>query len=414
MARATACLSAMLAAACMAGAAQAELHIEGETRLRYETLSAPFRAGAEGSDQQVSWRSRLLIEARGETLDAGLELFDSRAFLTDEGSRLSSTMINTLDVLQAYVRWRPSEHAEVQAGRFVMNVGSRRLIGENAYRNWPNAFEGVRAAFEPRPGWRVDAFYTAPVRRRPSDFASLLDNEQAFDEGDWDTRFYGGHLTLDDGVAGADFEIYAYGFDQEDGAVLLTPGMRLSRGSAPGRFDFDIEVIAQTGAIERAGPDLDVTASTLHLEAGYTFDAPWRPRLSAQYVYASGDEDPFDAAFERFNPFYSLRRGDLGQTGLFGPFDRDNISAIGVRLDVRKGPVRGHLFIQDVDLASDRDRWRRGRFSDPTGAAGDDVGFVVDAQLRWWIVADRVRLDTGAALARQAPLRENRPRRAGR
>ena len=135
MARATACLSALLAAASVAGAAHAELHVEGETRLRYETLSAPFRAGAEGSDQQVSWRSRLLMEARGETLDAGLELFDSRAFLTDEGSRLSSTMINTLDVLQAYARWRPSETAEVQAGRFVMNVGSRRLVGENAYRN---------------------------------------------------------------------------------------------------------------------------------------------------------------------------------------------------------------------------------------------------------------------------------------
>lgn len=365
---------------------------EGSTRIRYETLSAPFRAGREGSDQQVSWRTRALGEYKADRITFGAEFFDSRAWLTDEGSVLSSTAINTLEVLQAYVR-ADIEGGEVQAGRFVMNVGSRRLAGENSFRNFPATFEGVRGAFTLFEGLKLDAFYTAPVERKPGDRASLLDNEHEFDEADWDTRFWAAHLTRSDLAPGVDGEVYLYGRTIDGGTDLYTLGARLS--GERGKADFDLETMWQTG---ETGAGLDVASAFVLAETGYQFDGDWSPRLSAQLVYASGDEDAGDGEWNRFDRLYGLRRGVLGQTGIFGPLDLENIIALGVRLEVARGPVSAHVLVQDVSLASDTDRWRRAGLRDVTGASGDHVGQVIDTRLQWWLQRDVLRLEAGAAV----------------
>lgn len=379
------------------------LTIEASTRVRYETLSAPYRAGREGSDQQVSWRTRILGEYDAGRVSLGGELFDSRAWLTDEGSVLSSTAINTLEVLQAYVRL-DLDGGELQAGRFVMNVGSRKLAGENSFRNFPNSFEGVRGAFTLSDSVTLDAFYTAPVRRKPGDRASLLDNEHAFDEGDWDTRFWAAHLTRTDLALGIDGEVYLYGLNEDGGDDLYTVGARLSGGRDA--VDFDVEAMWQTG---ETGAGLDVASAFVYADAGYTFDGAWSPRLSAQLVYASGDEDPFDAEDNRWDLLYGLRRGALGQTGIFGPLDFENIIALGARLEVARGPVSAHVLVQDVSLASDTDRWKRAGLRDLTGASGDHVGQIFDTRLRWWLAPDVWRLETGASILFKGDFAKNAP-----
>jgi len=365
---------------------------EGSTRVGYETVSAPFRAGREGSDQQVSWRTRALGEYDAGRLDFGVELFDSRAWLTDEGSVLASTAINTLEILQAYVR-ADIDGGELKAGRFVLNVGSRRLVGENSFRNFPNTFEGVRGAFTLADGLKLDAFYTAPVERQPGDRASLLDNAHAFDEADWDTRFWAAHLTRADLAPGVDGEVYVYGLNEDGGDELYTLGARVSGERGPA--DFDLEAIWQTG---ETGAGDDVAAAFVYADAGYSFEGSWSPRLSAQLVYASGDADPLDAEDNRFDRLYGLRRGALGQTGIFGPLDFENIIALGARAEVSRGPLSAHLLVQDVRLASDTDRWRRSGLRDSSGASGSSVGQIIDTRLRWWIQRDVLRLEAGAAV----------------
>jgi hypothetical protein len=373
-------------------AAASPFTFEASTRVRYESLSDAYRAGRNGSDQQISWRTRALAEYDAGPIIVGGEFFDSRAYLTDGGSFLTSTAINTLEVLQAYVR-AGFDGGEIQAGRFVMNVGSRRLVGENSFRNFPNTFEGVRGEFELGDSLQLDVFYTAPVSRQPGDRASLLDNAHEFDEADWDTRFWAAHLTREAIAPGLTGEVYLYGLNEDGGDDRYTFGVRLAgtRGAA----DFDMEAMIQTG---ETGAGDDVAAHNLHAEAGYSFHGAWSPRLSLQLVYASGDEDPLDAEDNRFDRLYGLRRGQLGQTGIFGPLDVENIVAWGARLEVRRGPVQAHLLMQDVSLASGADRWRRAGLRDVTGASGDHVGRVVDSRLRWWIVPDQYRLETGAAV----------------
>jgi hypothetical protein len=365
---------------------------EGSTRIRYETLSAPFRAGREGSDQQLSWRTRALGKYNAGRFDFGVELFDARAWLTDEGGVVASTAINTLELLQAYVR-ADIDGGEVQAGRFVLNVGSRRLAGENSFRNFPSTFEGVRGAFTLAEGLRLDAFYTAPVERKPGDRASLLDNGHEFDEADWDTRFWAAHLTRADLVPGVNGEVYLYGLNEDGGDDLYTLGTRLSGGR--GKADFDFEAMWQSG---ETGTGDDVAAAFVYAGAGYSFEGSWSPRLSAQLVYASGDSDPLDAEDNRFDRLYGLRRGALGQTGIFGPLDFENIIALGVRAEVSRGPLSAHLLVQDARLASDTDRSRRSGLRDSSGASGGSVGQIIDTRLRWWIQRDVLRLEAGAAV----------------
>ena len=403
-------LSGVIAAAGLAGPSLADdapaaspFTFEGSTRVRYETLSAAYRAGREGSDQQLSVRTRAKLEYDAGAVTFGGELFDSRAWLTDDGSFLTTTAINTLDILQAFVR-ADFDGGEVQAGRFVMNVGSRRLVGENSFRNSPANFEGVRGAFALGQGVTLNAFYTAPVTRKPGDRASLLDNDQAFDEADWDTRFWAAHLTRAGMVQGLDAEVYLFGLNVDAGEDRYTLGARLS--GARGPVDLDLEAMVQTGQTGAGG---DIAASTVHVEAGYAFEAAWAPRLSVQMVYATGDDDPADLDDNRFDRLSGLRRGDLGQTGIFGPLDRENIVALGARLEIERGPVQAHLLVQNVMLASDRDRLRRAGLRDASGASGGHVGQVLDARLRWWLVPDRYRLEAGAAVllkgdfARTAP-----------
>ncbi|MFZ4122344.1 MAG: hypothetical protein ACOYKM_11850 [Caulobacterales bacterium] len=77
------------------------LSIRGETRARYETLSGQFRARGTGGDQILVFRTLALGEADTGPITLGLELQDSRAYLDDSGTPLTTTIVNPLDVLQA-------------------------------------------------------------------------------------------------------------------------------------------------------------------------------------------------------------------------------------------------------------------------------------------------------------------------
>ena len=378
--------------------------ISGSMRARYETLNNAFRAGRDGSDQQLSIRTRLLIEADAGPITLGLEGFDSRGYLTDEGGVLSATAINTAEILQAYVKAPLGEDGWVQLGRFTMGIGSQRLSIENNFRNGPNAFQGGRTQFAVDGRTLVRLFYVAPVIASPRDAAALVDNDHEFDEADWDTRFWGGHVTRTGLFTGLTGEVYVFGLNEE-AQDIYTPGLRLSRASAVGAWDADVEAIWQFGEL---ADGRTVDAGSIHAQAGYTFDAPWSPRLSVQYAWASG-EDASDDDWTRFDPLYGGRRFDFGQTGIFGALSRQNLRAAGVRLELRNGPVDFGVLIQEARLASDTDRWAQARLQDATGASGDRIGVLYDTRLRWRVLPRQLRPETGVgyldrgAFARTAP-----------
>ena len=400
--------------------------LSGTTRWRYEALDGQFRAGFGGSDQAISGRTLIQAEYDAGGWVFGGELIDSRVYLDDDGSPLSTSMVNTVDILQAYIR-RPftlnGAPAQLQAGRFTLNVGSRRFMARNGFRNTINAFTGVNFTAENIAGWRVTAFHVSPVRRYPRDFTALQDNKQDFDEENWDQRFWGLHGRRENLFGETALELFLFGLTEGDSAGLqtadrdqLTPGVRLYRAPAPGRWDHDIEHAIQFGARSAStapgAPELDVFSQTHHAEIGYTWDHPWRPRLSAGFEYAGGEEAG-DGDWSRWDIQYGLRRRDFGQTGIHGPLRRQNIIAPGARLTFGKGRLDGRLLWKSAFLAQNTDRWASGGVVDPSGASGDHIGDHFDYRLRYWAVPDRLRLETGGAWFRAGEFATDAPNANG-
>ena len=368
--------------------------LSGSARIRYESISQLFRAGASGSDQMLSSRIRIKAEYDAGPVVFGGEFLDGRAWLTDSGSVIPGGSVNAAELLQAYVRV-PFEGGEFQAGRFVMNVGSGRLATEQGFRNTPNNFEGLRGRFTPVANWSVEAFYTAPVRIAPNDRNALENNTAQLDEAEWGTRFWGVHATRSGLAGNLRFDGYLFGLNEENGADLLTPGFRISRPRAASAYDFEVELMGQFGDQPSAGGTLDVRAWSAHAAMGYSFAAPWSPRLSGQLVYASGDNDPADADWNRFNQLFGGRRGDFGTTGLSFTHFRENLIAFGPRLDLRNGPAAITLQLQESWLASDTDRWRVANLRDASGQSGDRIGTLAEARMTYWLSPDRLQLETG-------------------
>src|SRR5690606_6514695 len=210
--------------------------------------------------------------------------------------------------------------------RFTMDLGSRRLVGRNTFRNTTNAFTGARFDWTSADNTQLTLFYTLPHVRLPADKDSILDNDVEWDDESEDIVFYGAFLSTWNLPFGARGEVFAFGLDEEDSAErptrnrhLITPGFRLYRDPADNAWDFEIEAGLQRGeARASTSPldvaDLNVEASYAHVELGYRWDAPWSPRLAFEHDFASGDASAADGKYGRFDALYGPRRFDFGPT----------------------------------------------------------------------------------------------------
>jgi len=391
------------------------LSLTGSFRTRYENLNPQFRITRTGSDQVLVNRT---------TVKAGLhlsgwslvgEMIDSRASLNDDGSIVTTGIVDPVELLQGYLQWRGGDlfangdRNNVRVGRVTMDVGSRRFVARNRYRNTINAFTGIDWQWEGASGRRIRGFFTLPVNREPNTFAALLDNDIEFDEEDSDVKFWG--LFFADELYGRDrFEVFYFGIDEDDSSTrrtrnrdLSTLGFRVYRKAAPEQFDYEIETAFQFGE-SRASPaavdtnDLDHFAHFHHTEAGYTFDATWRPRVVVQYDYASGDDNPGDGDYERFSTLYGARRFDFGPTGIYGPFARANLSTPGIRLQLKPRPrITSFIAYRGYWLASDKDAWTTSGIVDPSGNTDSFIGHQVEVRLRYNVAPDNLRLEAGFA-----------------
>jgi hypothetical protein len=124
--------------------------LEASFRGRYESLDGQFRSSAHGSgDQMLATRTNILAVAKHSIASIGLELMDSRQWLADEGSPINTSMVNTAEWVQGYLRFSdrnvmsPNDSLMAQMGRFTLDLGSRRFISRSRFRNTLNTFDGL-------------------------------------------------------------------------------------------------------------------------------------------------------------------------------------------------------------------------------------------------------------------------------
>ena len=124
------------------------LSVSGDFRIRYEYLDNQFRAGRPGSDQILALRTRVRARFRfTHWLSVGAEFQDSRAYLADSNTQVGTGLVNAAELLRAYLELSfegpfGGTH-RAQLGRVTMDVGSRRLVARNGFRNTSNAFLGL-------------------------------------------------------------------------------------------------------------------------------------------------------------------------------------------------------------------------------------------------------------------------------
>ena len=144
--------------------------------------------------------------------------------------------------------------------------------------------------------------------------------------------------------------------------------------------------------------DLDHFAYYHHIEAGYTFEAPWSPRLYLEYDYASGDNDPNDNNGERFERQFGPNVPEFGPTSIHTAFARANISSPGIRLQVRPNPnLFAYLSYRSFWLASDTDGWQGASgLRDTTGNSGSFLGHLIFLRAKWKVHSN-IKLEGGLA-----------------
>jgi len=393
------------------------LSLSGSTRVRYENIEGQPRVGFNDTDDLLSVRTILTGDYRTGNWRFEAELYDSRAYSSDSGTPLTTADVNALELVQASIRYDasdafgPGTKLNVQAGRFMLNLGSRRLIAADDFRNTTNGYTGVRADIDLGDGLSTTLVYTLPQVRLPDDGSDLMNNRVKMDRENFDLVLWGGLVAQQLASKRGIVELSFYHLGERDSNALATRdrslstgGVRIYRDPAPGSISYESETIYQFGSISAsfapAAPKLDVSAWFTHFELGYSFARAWAPHVSLEFDYASGDGR--GAKFGRFDTLFGMRRSDFAPSGLYSAVGRSNLVASGVRLEVTPSKrIDAFAAYRALWLASRYDSFATTGVRDITGSSGRFAGNQVEARLRYWLVPKRLRLEwSGLFLAK--------------
>ncbi len=384
-----------------------------EHRFRYESRDNDFRRARDSIDEPFLHRTRAYVAVKNilDPLRFTLEVSDARRNHSQFTREDDTRDINYAEPLQAYLELyfkqtplgkddlgndRP---ISVKAGRMAFEQLDRRLIARNEWRNSTNTFQGVRANIgQQKNDWSLELLALKPVQRFTTELDEV-DHSQDFYGviGDW--RRWSEYVTISPYYLALKQDGGKVKFDANGKAALAntkidreihTAGVRAYGVVGKSGWDYDVNYAKQWGEQERRAnngnfiADLDHDAYAYNLEAGYTFNHAWKPRLSASYGFASGDKNQTDTGNERFERLFGFARPWSNNDY----FQMENISAPKVRAEFE--PQLSWLPGLKVDtgyswyrLDSDRDRWNSANLRDATGRSGKDVGEEVDVRARF-------------------------------
>ena len=397
------------------------ISISGSFRLRYESMGNTYRLVGPSQDELLV--SRLLVHARfnGDRLYGGFELLDSRAWLDEALTPVGTDDVNALEPLQAYIGYK-NEDFDIQVGRMTMDVGGRRFISRNRMRNTINGFTGVRARWSTSGGLGWDAFLTMPVARLPNNLERdrLRNNKFDLDQEHAERILWGMHVSGLGISSRFDSEAYVIGIREKDRPSLPTRNRNFvmlgGRAHHSGDvWSYEIEAALQHGenratALPTDTTDLDHRAWFTHMEATRKLPGSWKPSVIFRFDYASGDDDPDDGEFNRFDTLYGDRRREFGPTGIYGALTRSNILSPGIALRSTPSPSTDfRVDYRPAWLASKRDLMPTAGLRDRDGLSGSFIGHQVDLRWRWWSESRNVTVDFSAAYLWKGEFLKNAP-----
>ena len=277
----------------------------------------------------------------------------------------------------------------LRAGRQDLNFGEQRLLGNFNWINVGRSFDAVRLTVR-HNRYRLDAFASSVVIPTSTGF----DRPQT---GNNLHGLYGGIEKLPLGATIEPYVLWRLAPNQVSASgIKATKDFETIGFRGTGKIrviDYGTEVAGQVGSL---GPDR-VRAWAGHWVAGYTIPgSAWKPRISAEYNYASGDQNPHDGVLGTFDVLYPSPHD---QYGLCDQVGWRNIHDVRLGWDAK--PVPKLSLIANYHnwwLASARDALYA-----PTGAAvvrrldgsaGRHVGQEIDLEASYPVTA-QIQLAAG-------------------
>lgn len=397
-----------------------KLEAEGSVRVRVEGIDGQFRPGTTDTGA-LMLRTQLRAEYDAGPVRIGGEIQDARAYFQREPSSIGTNEVNALEPTQAYLIAEIGKHAELQLGRMTMDWGSRRFVSRQNFRNSTNAYTGARFDWRPAKGDSVTLFWVMPQDRLPNDREGIVNDAVELDRERLDQQFFGARIVKANVIGSLAVETFVYRLYERDGADfatrnrrLWTTGFRLLQAPAKGKLDFEVEAAWQGGSTRASAAasdrtDLDVDAGFVHANLGYTFDAPWSPRLSIAYDFASGDGR--GRSYNRFDTLFGARVFEFGPSSLYGPIGRANLSAPEIRLEAKPDKRwDGYVAVRPLWLDSATDTFSSTGLRDAAGNSGRYAGTQFDTRVRYWLKPNSVRLSAGVAMLAKGRFLEEAPK----
>lgn len=390
------------------------LDIGLDYRFRYEYRDNDFRRSRDSIDEPFLLRTRGYLGVKNilDPLRFAIEVEDARRNHSQFTREFDTRDINYAEPIQAYVELYFDETPlgkdglgnartlSIKAGRQAFEYLDRRLLARNEWRNTTNNFQGVRATIGQQSNdWQVDILALKPIQRLTTSLDEV-DHAQDFYGviGDW--RRWSAYVTLQPYylLLKQDGDKVKYDTNGKTAAAntkidreIHTAGLRAYGMVSKSGWDYDLSYTQQWGYQDRlsnAGvfiEELDHDAYAYNAEIGYTFQHPWKPRVSAFYGVATGDKNPTDGNNERFERLFGFARPwsnndyiqieNVRTPKLRLEFEPPVAWLPGLKMDAGFGWYR---------LASARDRWNAAsNLRDTSGRSGKDMGREFDVLARF-------------------------------
>lgn len=399
--------------------------VSGAIRLRYEAIDGQARVGFNKNDDMVNLRTNVLARYRKSDIEVAVELYDSRVWGDRAGTPVSTNEVNALEPVQAYVAGTLREalgdgsKVTITAGRMMLNLGSRRLVAADDYRNTTNGYTGLKLDLSAKGGWKGTFVYTLPQVRLPDALDDVRSAKVKLDKESFDLVLWGGQLSRAKMIGSATVELTYFHLGERDAPgrptrdrSLDTFGGRVMLDPKPGQFDYEVEGFYQTGWISISASTTaqrqSVAANFIHADAGYTFPGAWTPRLSIEYDRASGDKP--GGKFGRFDTLFGMRRADLAPAGLYNALARTNIETVGIRFEAKPGKrIDVFAAYRPMWLAARQDSFSSTGVRDATGRSGDFAGHQLEGRIRYWLVPKRLQFEFDGLLLSKGRFLQDAP-----
>lgn len=385
------------------------LSVSGSMRLRYEAIDGQARVGFNKSDDLVNLRANVLARYRRSDIEVAVELYDSRVWGDRTGTPVSTNEVNAFEPVQAYVAGTFNDplgdgsKLTVTAGRMMLNLGSRRLVAADDYRNTTNGYTGLKVDLAAKGGWKGTFIYALPQVRLPDALDDVRSAKVKLDRESFDLVLWGGQMSRVTTIGPATLELAYFHLGERDAPgrptrdrSLDTFGGRVILEPKPARFDYEVEGFYQTGSMSASAAmsaqRQSVAANFIHADVGYTFAGAWTPRLSVEYDRASGDKP--GGKFGRFDTLFGMRRADLAPAGLYNALARTNIETVGIRFEAKPSKrLDWFAAYRPMWLASRQDSFSSTGVRDAAGRSGDFAGHQLEGRIRYWLVPKRLQFE---------------------